>query len=70
MAGDLIAKHVDLNSRLTTVRGKLLRDYANRHSCLIHGLDSPTTVPYNPSANPDILDIALTKKSSHLGASN
>jgi hypothetical protein len=61
MAGDLNAKHVDWNSRITTVRGKLLRDYADRHSCLIHGPESPTTVPYNPSATPDVLDIAVTK---------
>jgi hypothetical protein len=61
MAGDLNAKHVDWNSRMTTVRGRLLRDYADRHSCLIHGPDSPTTVPYNPSATPDVLDIAVTK---------
>jgi hypothetical protein len=61
MAGDLNAKHVDWNPRLITVRGKLLRDYADRHSCLIHGPDSPTTVFYNPSATPDVLDIALTK---------
>jgi hypothetical protein len=59
MAGDLNAKHVHWNSRLTIVRGK--RDYADRHSCFIHGLDSPTTVPYNPSATPDVLDIAVTK---------
>ena len=58
MAGDLNAKHVDWNSRLTTARGKLLRDYADRHSCLKHGPDSPTTVPYNPSATPDGLGIA------------
>jgi hypothetical protein len=61
MAGDLNAKHVDWNSRLTTVRGKLLRDYADRHSFLIHGPDSPTTIPYNPCATPDVLDIAVTK---------
>jgi hypothetical protein len=34
MAGDLNAKHVDWNSRLTTKRGKLLRDYADENSCL------------------------------------
>jgi hypothetical protein len=32
MAGDLNAKHVDWNSRLTTRRGKLLRDYADGNS--------------------------------------
>jgi hypothetical protein len=52
MAGDLNAKHVDWNSRLTTVRGKLLRDYTDRHSSLIHGPDSPTTVSYNPLQPP------------------
>jgi hypothetical protein len=61
MAGDLNAKHVDWNSRLTTVRGKLLRDYADRHSTLNIGPDSPTTVPYNPSATPDFLDVAVPK---------
>ena len=61
MAGDLNAKHVDWNSRLTTRRGKLLRDFANGNSCLIFGPDTPTTNPYNPSATPDVLDIAVTK---------
>jgi exonuclease III len=44
MEGDLNAKHVDWISRLTTVRRKLLRDYADRHSCFILGPDSSTTV--------------------------
>jgi len=61
MAGDLNAKHVDWNLRLTTRRGKLLRDCAEGDSCLIFGPDTPTTNPYNPSANPDVLDIAVTK---------
>jgi hypothetical protein len=46
MAGDLKAKHMDWNSRLITVRVSLLRDYADRNSCLIYGPDSPTTAPY------------------------
>ena len=62
MAGDLNAKHVDSNSRLRTRRGKLLHDYADENSCLIHGPDSPSTNPYNSSANPDVLDIVITKK--------
>jgi hypothetical protein len=61
MTGDLNAKHVDWNSRLTTTRGKLLHDYASGNSCLIYGLDSPNTVPYNSSATPDILHIVITK---------
>jgi len=40
MAGDLNSKHVDWNSRLNTRRGKLLREYADRYSCLIFGSDS------------------------------
>ena len=61
MAGDLNAKHVDWNSRLTTRRGKLLRDYADENFCLIFGPDTPTTNPYNPSATTDVLGIAVTK---------
>jgi hypothetical protein len=37
MAGEINAKHVDWNTRLTTRRGKLLRDYADEKSCLIFG---------------------------------
>jgi hypothetical protein len=62
LASDLNAKHVDWNSRLNTRRGKLLRDYADENSCLIFGPDSPTTIPYNPSATPDILDIVITRQ--------
>jgi hypothetical protein len=61
MAGVLNAKHVDWNSWLTTTRCKLLRDYASRNSCLIYGPDSPTTLPYNSTATPDVLDIVITK---------
>ena len=56
MAGDLNAKHLDWNSRLSNRRGKLLRDYADANSCLIFGPKVPTTNPHNPSAYPDILD--------------
>ena len=58
MAGDLNAKHVDWNSRLSTRRGQLLRDYADENSCLIFGPDTPTTNPYNPY---NVLDIVITK---------
>jgi hypothetical protein len=60
MAGHLNAKHVEWNSRLTTRRGKLLRDYADKNSCLIFGPDNATTNPYNPSATPNVLDILIT----------
>jgi hypothetical protein len=63
MAGDLNAKHVDWNSRLTTRRGILLRDYAEEN-CLICGPDSPTTNPYKPLATADVLDIVITRELS------
>jgi hypothetical protein len=37
MAGDINAKHVDWNSRMTTGRWKRLRDYADGNSCLSLG---------------------------------
>jgi hypothetical protein len=61
MAGNLKAKHVEWNSRMTTRRGKLLRDYADGNSYLIFGPDTPTTNPYSLSVTPDVLDIVLTK---------
>jgi len=64
MAGDLNAKYEDWNSRLKTRRGKYLRDYADENSCLTLGRDLPTTNPYNPSVNPDVLDIVITKNLS------
>jgi hypothetical protein len=61
MAGDLKAKHVDWNSRLTTTRGKLLRDYASGNSCLIYGHGSATTLLNNPTDTPDAFYIVITK---------
>jgi hypothetical protein len=61
LAGDLKAKLVDRNSRLSKTRGNLLRDYAEGNSCLIFGQDSPTTNPYNPSSTPEVLDIVITR---------
>jgi hypothetical protein len=45
MVGDVNAKHVGWNSRLTTTWAKLLRDCASGNSCLIYGPGSPTIVP-------------------------
>ena len=52
---------MDSNSRLTTRRGKLLCEYADENFCLIFGPDIPNPNPCNPSATPDVLDIAVTK---------
>jgi hypothetical protein len=61
MAGDLNTKNMDWNSRLMR-RGKLPPDYADGNSCLIFGLDTPTTNPYNLPTNTDDLDIEVTKE--------
>jgi hypothetical protein len=66
MAGELNAKLVEWNTRLSRRREKLLRDYADENSCLIFGVDSPTTNPYNTYATPYVLYIVITKKLSFL----
>jgi hypothetical protein len=73
MAGDHKAKHNDWNSRLTTARRALLRDYADRNSCLIYGPESPTTAHYTHNATPDVFDIVVVKDfvlQIHLTAQN
>jgi len=64
MAGDIKAKHVDCNSRLSMRLVKLLRDYTDENSYLIFRPDSPTTNTFNPSVIRDVLDIVITKKLS------
>lgn len=54
MAGDLNMKHMDWNSRFITAGVSLLRDYANRLSCLIPAPDCSTTAPYAYNATPDV----------------
>jgi len=61
MAGDLNAKHMDWNSRLITTGGRLGCNYTNENSCLIYESDTPTTLPYNSSTTPGVLDIVFTK---------
>ena len=63
MAGDIKAKHVDCNSRLSTRLVKLLRDYTDENSYLIFRPDSPTTNTFNLSVTRDVLDIVITKLS-------
>jgi len=61
MPGDLNAKHVVWNSRLITKRTRDLRDYVDKNSCRIYGPNTPISMPFNTSANPVVLDIAITK---------
>jgi hypothetical protein len=44
--------------------GKPLPDYADENSCLIFETDFPNTNPYNPSGNPDDLNIVITENPS------
>jgi hypothetical protein len=60
MVWDLNSKHASWNSWLTTTMCKLLHDYGSRQSGLIYGPHSPITVPYDSSATPDALEIAIT----------
>jgi hypothetical protein len=57
VAGDLNTKHPDRNSRLTTARDLLLRNYTNSNACLIYGPDSPVTVTYQNNVTSNIIDI-------------
>ena len=66
MAAELNAKHVVWNSRLSTRRGKLPRDYDDKNSNVTLGPHTPTTNPYNPSATIHVFDIMITKKLSSL----
>ena len=63
-AGDLSAKYVGWNSRLSTQQGKLLHDYADENAYLIFGLDSTSTTRCNPSVIPDLGKIVITKNLS------
>jgi hypothetical protein len=65
MAGDLNAKHMDWNSRLTTAKGLFLRGYANRNTCVTYGLDYPTTAPYTHNDPPEELDKVVVKNFVH-----
>ena len=59
LPGDLNAKHKDWNSRLNSPRLVLLRGFASTNSCIVHGPDSPTTIPSCPTVTPDVLDIVV-----------
>ena len=71
MEGDLNAKHVDWNSRLITTRGRLLRDYADRMSCLIYSPNSPTHhYPLQPICHSRCLGYHLNQEPCDPGESD
>lgn len=61
MTGDLNENYVDYKSRLITTRGRLLNNFADKNSYLIHGSSIHTTVPYTSYATPEVPDIFITK---------
>ena len=63
MAGDFNAKHRSWNCRQENGAGRKLCDYFTQRNDNFQILapDTPTTVPDNPRASPDILNIALIK---------
>jgi hypothetical protein len=61
MAGDLNVNHVDWKSRVITTRDKIMREKADEYSGLTYGPNTPTTIPYNPSATLGVLDIVIKK---------
>jgi Metal-dependent hydrolase len=61
LAGDLNAKHKDWNSRLDSQIGVLLREFPSTNSCIVHGPNSPTTIPSCPTVTPEVLDIVVVK---------
>ena len=61
LASDFNAKDKDRNSRRNSPRGVLLREFASTNSCIVYGLDSPTTIPSCPTLIPDVLDIVVVK---------
>jgi hypothetical protein len=48
LAGDLNAKHVNWNTRLSTIRGKLLCDFSEGNPCLIFGPETQTPTRTTP----------------------
>jgi hypothetical protein len=57
----LNAKQKDWKPRQPTARGSILRDYADRNSCLIYGPEFQTMAPYRHNATSDVLDIPAVK---------
>lgn len=64
VGGDYNAKHVDWGSRLTTTKGKELRDAIRELGCNVYSTGKPTYWPTDPGKIPDLLDFFITRKVS------
>lgn len=55
LGGDLNAKHVDWGARLTTTKGRELRQAISETNCSFHSTGKPTYWPTDPNKIPDLL---------------
>ena len=59
IGGDLNAKNVEWNSRITTARGRILAKHSDLHGYQVLAPIKPTFFSYNSNILPDVLDIFL-----------
>jgi hypothetical protein len=64
VGGDFNAKHKDWGSRLTTTKGKELREAIQELGCEFHSTGTPTYWPTDLNKTPDLLDFFITKRIS------
>lgn len=64
VGGDYNAKHVDWGSRLTTTKGKELREAIREMGCNYHSTGKPTYWPTDPTKIPDLLDFFISRRVS------
>lgn len=64
LGGDYNAKHLDWGSRITTTRGKALRDAIREIGGNYHSTGKPTYWPTDTMKIPDLIDFFITKKIS------
>lgn len=64
VGGDLNAKHTDWGSRLTTTKGRELRQAIKEMGCDIHSTGKPTYWPTDTSKVPDLIDFFISRQVS------
>lgn len=64
VGGDFNAKHTDWGSRLTTAKGKALREAIKDKGCHFYSTGKPTYWPTDQDKIPDLLDFFISRKMS------
>lgn len=64
IGGDFNAKHVDWGSRITTTKGRELRQAIKELGCNYHSSGKPTYWPTDQNKIPDLLDFFIARKVS------